>query len=435
LLGDRIVGLRGVLSDITERKRAEEELLEAREAAITARHQEQERREESEGRRLVAESLADVIAVLNSRQSLDEVLDFIAMQAGRLLGNQAAGIYRLEDDGTWAIEAAQGSPFTYASVTEIPIGHEALRRATESRLPVAIPDLAAQLLAAGEPALKAGSEAPARTWSDRYQAMLAVPIIVGDEVYGGIALYYSEPREFPEEEIELAGAFGDQVALAIENSRLRDQVQEAAALAERERLARDLHDAVTQTLFSAGLIAEALPRVWERDPERAREGLEELRQLTQGASAEMRTLLLELRPAALTEKPLGELLGHLTDAVTSRTRVPVTLTVEGDGSLPPEVQIALYRIAQEALNNIVKHAAATEASVNLRSEAARVTLTIRDDGRGFDATEALPDQLGVGIMQERARSIGAQLEITSRTGQGTRVRVDWQETDERLSND
>ncbi len=428
LRGDRIVGVRGVLSDITERKSAEKELLEAKDAAIKARHEERERREEAERRRLIAESLADVIAVLNSRQSLDEILDFIAMQAGRLLGNQAAAIYKLEDDGTWAIEAAQGLPFSYAAGWGIPIGRQALRRAMESRVPVAIPDLTAQLSAAGDPAPKAGSEAPPSTWTGRYQALLAVPIIVGDEIYGGIALYYSEPREFPQEEIDLAGAFGDQVALAIENDRLRDQVGEAAALAERERLARELHDAVTQTLFSAGLIAEALPRVWERDPETAREGLEELRQLTRAASAEMRALLLELRPAALTEKPLGELLRHLTDAVTIRTRVPVTLTVEGDSSLPPEMQVALYRISQEALNNVVKHAAATEASIHLRCEPARVTLTIQDNGRGFDVIDALPDQLGVGIMEERARSIGARLEISSRSGSGTQVTVDWHET-------
>jgi PAS domain S-box-containing protein len=421
----RPVRFAGIDWDITERKRAEEELLRVKDAAIKASHKEQERREEAERRRLIAESLADVIAVLNSRQSLDEVLDFIAMQAGRLLGNQAAGIYRLEYDDTWVIKAAQGLlPPTHAAGRQMPIGHEALRRAMVSRIPEAIPDLAGELLAAGQLATKAAAGAR----PDLYQALLAVPIIVGDEVYGGIGLYYSEPREFPQEEIDLARAFGDQVALAIENDRLRDQVREAATLAERERLARELHDAVTQTLFSAGLIAEALPRVWERDPERAREGLEELRQLTRAASAEMRALLVELRPAALTEKPLGDLLGHLRDAVTIRTRVPVTLTVEGDSSLPPEMQIALYRISQEALNNVIKHAAATEASIHLRCEPARVTLTIKDNGRGFDVIDALPDQLGVGIMRERAWSIGAQLEISSRAGRGTQVMVDWQET-------
>jgi signal transduction histidine kinase len=422
------------IEDITERKRAEEELLEAKEAAETAQHAAEERRQEAERRREVAESLADIMNVLNSNQILDEVLDYITSQAGRLLGNHAAGIYRLQEDGKLTIEATQGLLLAYAGGRKTPVGQEVLRRATETRRPVAAPDLARGASSDGELALDGQTKAT-RPWADLYRGLLAVPIIVADEVYGGLALYYSEPRQFPREEIELAAAFADQIGLAIENARLRDQVREAATVAERERLARDLHDAVTQTLFSAGLIAEALPRVWERSPERAREGLEELRQLTRGALAEMRTLLLELRPAALTEKPLGELLGHLTQAMTSRTRVSVTLTVKGDSSLSPDVQIALYRIAQEALNNVTKHASAAEASVDLHCQPGRVALSIQDDGRGFDPADALPDQLGLSIMRERAESIGATLGIRSQPDHGTHVTVDWLETDRRQSNE
>jgi signal transduction histidine kinase len=298
-----------------------------------------------------------------------------------------------------------------------------------------IPHLRTHLTSEGRPVRVAENEAFASTWPDLYQALLAVPIIVRDQPYGVIALYYVERREFPEDEVELATVFGHQVALAIENARLRDQVQEAAAIAERERLAGDLHDAVTQTLFSAALIAETLPRIWERYPERAREGLAELRELTQGALAEMRTLLLELRPAALTEKPLGELLSHLATAVTSRGRVLVTLTVDGDSSLPPETQIGLYRIAQEALNNMIKHANASEAFVDLRCEPGRVTLSIRDDGRGFDPADVMPAHLGLGIMRERAERIGATLDIRSQAGRGTLVTVDCKAIDGRHSDE
>jgi len=429
---DRVVGVRGVLSDITERKRAEHQMLEAKEEAEKARRQEQERRQEAERRRQIAESLADVMTVLNSNQTLDEVLDYIAMQTAELLGNQAVGIYKLQDDdGKLAIQAARGLLVAYATGREMPVGQAALRQAMASRQAVPIPDLARRHTSDGAPPRDAQRKTLGGTWADLYQALLAVPIVVGDELYGGVALYYSEPREFPEEEVELATVFGDQVALAIENARLRDQVREAAAVAERERLARDLHDAVTQTLFSASLIAEALPRVWERDPDRARDGLKELRSLTRGALAEMRTLLLELRPAGLTEKPLGELLGHLTEAMTGRSRVPVRLTVEGDSLLPEELQVGLYRIAQEALNNVAKHAGASEASVSLHCEPGRVTLRIRDDGRGLDSDDTLPDQLGMGIMRERAESIGARLEIASQLGHGTEVAVDWRETNGR----
>ncbi len=375
------------------------------------------------------------MTVLNSNRSLEEVLDYIAMQTAELLGNQAVGIYRLEEDGNLAVRASRGLLVAYATGREMPVGQAALSRAMASREPVPITDLAHRRARDGTAAPEAEGTALAKTWADIYQALLAVPIIVGDELYGGVALYYSEPREFPEEEIELATVFGDQVALAIENARLRDQVGEAAAVAERERLARDLHDAVTQTLFSATLIAEALPRVWERDPERARDGLQELRSLTKGALAEMRTLLLELRPAALTEKPLGDLLGQLAEAMAGRTRVPIKLTVKGDSFLRDELQVAMYRIAQEALNNVAKHAGASEASVSLLCEPGRVTLRICDNGSGFDPEDTLPEQLGMAIMRERAHSIGARMEVTSQLGRGTEVAVAWQEAGARESHD
>jgi two-component system nitrate/nitrite sensor histidine kinase NarX len=246
-------------------------------------------------------------------------------------------------------------------------------------------------------------------------------------------------------------AFANQAAMALENARLYEQAQELAAIQERQRLARDLHDAVSQTLFSASLSADVLPRLWERQPEAGRQCLEELRQLNRGALAEMRTLLLELRPTALTETALGDLLGQLAEAFTSRTRVPVTLSVEGQAPLPPEVQVALYRIAQETLNNVTKHAEASQATLSLRyltpypsptrggarggvGEVLRVELCIDDDGRGFDPRDIPPQRLGVGIMRERAAAIGATLNIESQVGQpalgipgGTRVTVVWEE--------
>jgi signal transduction histidine kinase len=207
--------------------------------------------------------------------------------------------------------------------------------------------------------------------------------------------------------------------------RAEEALREAAATAEREHLARELHDAVTQTLFTTSLIAEAMPRVWERHPEEGRSGLEQLRRLTQGALAEMRALLLELRPAALTERPLGESLRHLTQAMSNRTRSPVTLTLEGDRLLPPEVQVALYRITQEALNNAARHTRANQISVALDCQPEQVALRIRDDGGGFNLEDVLPDRLGLSIMQERAEDVGARLEIESQPGLGTQVAVVW----------
>ena len=150
--------------------------------------------------------------------------------------------------------------------------------------------------------------------------------------------------------------------------------------------------------------------------------------MTRGALAEMRTLLLELRPSALTEAPLGDLLRHLTEATTGRARVAVSLAVEGQRFLPPDVQVALYRVAQEALNNIAKHSRAKQASVSLHLRREQVELCISDDGRGFSPKYVSPDHLGLGIMRERAEAIGATLRIESRAGHGTEVVVTWRDS-------
>jgi PAS domain S-box-containing protein len=417
--------------NISERKLAEQVLQSSKEAAEAARHREVERRQEAERRREIAESLGNVLAALNSNQPLEKVLDLIAVQARQLLGTSAVGLYRLEDEaGTLTIQAAQGLLVAHVAGANIPIGQGALRRAMVSQEPVAVPDVAATLSGESDLVLDAERRARAGHWANVYQALLAVPICVQNQVYGGMLLYYGKPRAFSQDDLELAILFSEQAALAIENARLRDQVEQAAATAERNRLARELHDAVTQTLFSASLIAEALPRVWKQHPQEGRRGLEELRQLTRGASAEMRTMLLELRPAALTEKPLGELLRHLTEAMTSRTRLPIALSVQEQSLLPPNLQIALYRIAQEALNNMAKHAGASQVVVELSCQPRQAALCIRDNGRGFDPSDILPDQLGVSIMHERAESVGACLEVTSQPGRGTEVTVTWQDAGE-----
>lgn len=230
----------------------------------------------------------------------------------------------------------------------------------------------------------------------------------------------------------LSGTFQD-----ITERKLAEQaLEEAAAAAERNRLARDLHDSVTQALFSASLVAEVLPQVWQRDPEAAREGLEELRLLTRGALAEMRTMLLELRPTALVETRLNELLWQLTEAITGRVQMLVTFDIEPSPALPPDVHVTLYRVAQEALNNTVKHAEANQVTVSLRASPpvssrqaddwqGQVTLRISDDGRGFDPEDAKPEHLGLCIMRERAEGIGAILKIESWSGRGTQVSLVW----------
>ncbi len=208
---------------------------------------------------------------------------------------------------------------------------------------------------------------------------------------------------------------------------LASKAVEEAVVAERTRLARDLHDAVTQTLFSASLIAEVLPELWEINPDEARRSNEELRQLTRGALAEMRTLLLELRPTALTQAHFPDLIKQLSEAVIGRARLPVNLSVNGDYELPPDIKVAFYRIAQESLNNIVKYSRARQVEINIMLDCCNVHLEIRDNGIGFDPASVKPTSLGMRIMRERAEAIGARFTISSSPGAGTIVTVDWNE--------
>jgi two-component system nitrate/nitrite sensor histidine kinase NarX len=374
----------------------------------------------------VARELATLLEVsrnLAGTLALEPLLGVVLEELRAVIGYGSAAILTLEGDELLVRDYRGPRRREDVVNTRLALPGALLFRAVlERRAPLMIGDTAD------------GSE-PARLFRRRNQAArrafppsrswLGVPLVAKDRVIGMLRLDHPEPRRFGETDATLALAVANQAAVAIENARLYAQAQQQATADERQRLARELHDAVTQTLFSASLIADVLPRIWADDPDGAREGLEEVRQLTRGALAEMRTLLLELRPAALTETGLGELLAQLTGAFTGRTRVPAALEVTGDGAVPPEVQVALYRVAQEALNNVAKYAGARRVQVALALAPHRVELTVEDDGRGFDPDAVEAGHLGLGIMRERCAGIGARLAIRSRAGSGTRVTATW----------
>jgi signal transduction histidine kinase len=262
--------------------------------------------------------------------------------------------------------------------------------------------------------------------SGRTRSELAVPIKIGDRLAGILDIEEDHENAFDDLDVFTAQTLADQLAIAIENARLYSQAQELAKMEERQRLARDLHDAVSQTLFSASLIAEVLPRLWERSPEEGLRRLEEIRQLTRGALAEMRSLLLELRPAALVDAEPSELLRQLAESITGRARIPVAVEVDGICIESPELKVALYRIAQEALNNVAKHSGATQAKVSLHCGTDKIELIVSDNGRGFEMNASKPNSFGLGIMRERAKAIGASLNIVSTPLKGTTVKVIWQ---------
>ncbi len=414
-----------------EHKQAQDALEQAYQ---TLEERVEERTRELEQRRRIAEGLRDILSILNSNQTLEAVLGYIVAQASRLLGSSASVMHHVNYVTHFVeIEASYGLPEEILDIRGFPLySSPKIDQAILERKPYFI-DRIQDL-----PSQQEGSEdqvtPEARRWRSVttrcYNAYLAVPLIVGGEVYGSLAFYYADSREFSEEDVRLGVTFGDQVSLALENARLRSQAEQLAVIAERNRLARDLHDAVTQTLFSASLIAEVLPRLWERNPEEAHRRLEELRLLNRGALAEMRTLLLELRPASLLEAEIDEIFHHLRDAFTGRTHIPVQFVRAGVEELPPEVKVAFYRIAQEALNNIAKHAQASKVLLSLTAcqiaDARReIELLIRDNGKGFIPDCITTEHLGLEIMKERAGDIGAKIDIQTGIGQGTTITALW----------
>ena len=253
-----------------------------------------------------------------------------------------------------------------------------------------------------------------------------LPLQIRGHKLGFLGIIGQKEGIFTPAQLALFKSIANQLGVAIDNARLYESAEDDAVATERNRLARDLHDAVTQTLFSASMIADVLPKIWDRNPAEGRHRLEELRQLTRGALSEMRTLLVELRPAALVDTDLGDLIGHQVNAFTARTRIPVTYERNCTHNPSPELKEMFYRIVQEAFNNIAKHAEAAAVQVQFESLSDRTELVIQDDGRGFDVELAQTEGLGLGIMTERARNVDAQLTIDSQIGQGTRLQVIWQ---------
>jgi signal transduction histidine kinase len=249
---------------------------------------------------------------------------------------------------------------------------------------------------------------------------------LNDEIDGGLVLFYDHRRSFHDDDCATATTIADHAALAIANADLRAQAEEIAINAERSRLARDLHDAVTQTLFATSLISEVLPRIWQKNPDEGKKKLMEIRELTRGALAEMRTLLMELRPTALMDVPLSDLLVQLSEAFTGQARVPVAFSTNERCALPAELQTGFYRIAQEALNNIAKHARASQVEMTLTHSPEQVRLWIKDNGRGFNPENISSDHLGLQIMAERAQAMNAVYDLQTEPGQGTCIEVTWE---------
>jgi signal transduction histidine kinase len=258
------------------------------------------------------------------------------------------------------------------------------------------------------------------------KSFLGVPIVSKGEIIG--AFYLTEKQDgaqFSETDQHFIEMLAAHAAIAIENTRLFERDRELSVIEERNRLARDLHDSVTQTLFSVVLTAEAATTLLDRDTAAARAQLERLQSLSRDALQEMRSLIFELRSADLAADGLVATLRKHCEILSRVRKIEIDVSVEDERALPADVERELFRIAQEAVNNALKHAAARRIDVRLLMAPPLVTLIVRDDGRGFDpdAAHIQSKRLGLTSMRERAEALGARLTVESAPGAGTTVRA------------
>ena len=397
--------LLGIVRDVSERVQAEQNL----QRRIDIRTHEQD-------------TLLSISHTLASTLELQP--DLILDQLHEIIEYTHGGLFALEDS-TLITLAMRGTPqLELSSPIHIHLqGSEPLATLFNRHRMIRIADVRTE-----DPQVKflrSLLDDGAATLLEGMHSWMWVPLAVKNRVIGGMVVAHEKRKYFTPHHADLALSVANQAAITMVNAELYAQAQELAVMEERQRLARNLHDAINQSLFSAGLIAEVLPRLWERNQDDARQSLKDLRKLVRGAMAEMRALLAELRPSTLTDAELGDLLHLLGNAFTGRTNIPADVTVVGEGVLPADVQMAIYRVCQEALNNVAKHAGASKVDIHLKHEATGIDLSIIDDGHGFILGQAASGHYGLSMMLERAEAVGAILSIKSQPGQGTELSVRW----------
>lgn len=402
-----------------------------------------ERTREIERRRRVAEVLYDILRVLNSNAPTDTILTYILRQACDILGARAAALYRPTDHHYVVIETSYGFPDEVADVRSLPILQNNKIKDFFDNNVIILNDLpewwAMHLPASPEQwqqfQVQHGDivATSLRCWMhcmDGFLGAMAIPVFIGETLFGNMELYYAHPHSEDPEEIALATTLGRQAALAIENARLREQAEQLATLQERQRVARDLHDSAMQSIYSVNLFTHAAQEIIpDNVPPLLAAHLEEIRSAAQQAHTEMRLLIHELRPPVLAQKGLRDALHQRLMSVEERVGIRTHLHADEVCRLPPTIERELYWIATEALNNVLKHAHASHVTVILQMRSrpncstVAVLLEVRDNGHGFDQSATLPGCIGLHTLRERTEMICGILTIDSIPGAGTSLRV------------
>jgi signal transduction histidine kinase len=369
----------------------------------------------------------DVAATLE----LKPLLDLILEQLNIVIDYTTASISIIQEQKF--IVLGNRGPFTRQQLEHLRFMWEHLRFTEErvpvieylqkTKRPVVVPDTRGKTPLAH--ALQQAAGDYAEVLFAHVRSWIGIPLIAQNRVIGMLSLGHHLPNYYTDAQIELVQTVANQAAVALENARLYRQAQELAALEERQRLARELHDSVSQALYGIALGTRTALKLVDVDPDRVTEPLQYVLSLAEAGLTEMRALIFELRPESLQTEGLVSALRKQLESLHIRHRLEVEAELtESEPELSIEAKQALHRIAQEALHNVIKHAHASKVSLQLALDAQFLTLTISDNGVGFDpSVDSAPGHFGLASMRERVIPLGGTFSIESTPGLGTRIRA------------
>ncbi|NJN94428.1 MAG: PAS domain S-box protein [Anaerolineales bacterium] len=394
----------GLVSDITSRKEAE--------AVIRQLNEDLEQYVADRTRELTAlyEISAVASKILDVETLLDETLKRVL---ATMTGSRQTFIHLLDETGQRLnlVASAGALPETTAQLASLPLNGDLVGWVLNQEEPLLISDTTTDPRSVGT------------AWRQPGDTYIGAPMRVGGHALGVLSVIGAADQQFTLDDLALLASIADQVGVTVENARLRQQAEQTAILHERERLARELHDSVTQSLYSLNLLAAAgLTMIEGEEWEAIQYNFSRIGEMAQQALKEMRLLVYELRPLDLEQEGLVGALHRRLSTVEGRAQITARLVADELPRLSSPVETALYRIAQEALNNALKHAAATAITVSLQLEGEQVVLEIADNGIGFDPdASGAHEGVGLASMAERIAPLGGTLELRSTPEAGTRV--------------
>jgi signal transduction histidine kinase len=404
--GDRVLGVIDFVTDATER--------------VGAYHVLEQRVEErTRELRLLLDIAHDTAGTLELGPLVGLILDRVKS----VVDYTGAALFVLDDDGDGLNLLRYQGPIPQHTLAWrwTLTTHDHAREVIRTGRPVIIDDVFADT-----PLSRAFRRNAARDIGEvraDFGAWMGVPLTLGNRVTGMLAVEINHVGYYGAHHAELLRAVANHAAVAVENARLFEQARGVAALEERQKLARELHDSVSQALYGIGLGARTARKLLDRDPARVAGPLDYVITLAEAGLTEMRALIFELRPDALETEGLVRLLNKQAAAIRARHGLEVVTEFAGEPETGLAVKETLYRIAQESLHNTVKHAHASRIVIRLFEESGDIVLEVEDDGVGFDPGGSFPGHLGLRSMRERAARHGAALELVSAPGRGARTRV------------